>query len=270
MWGHLEVGQPSGPSVPRGGAKPLTWTLELAQAWEGASGAAPAGIFACSGCSFPSQATRGFKTPGTQETTLTLPIVSIHLPRLAFLSSPSPPCLRQAPDTSQSLMVVSGPPMGLRPSLDTWCLPRDPLGSPWRFRPQLFGSRWVKTGQKWERHIVGRRELNNTWHLPPWTCSCDLPPPSVPTPYVPELLSPTVRSQPSPHPTPHRAKGLRTSQQAPGRCPMVPAKATDHQRLPWPGSLPLCSLEHPSGCLNKPLTFYGPQFPPLSNGSPRP
>lgn len=172
------------------------------------------GIFACSGCSFPSQATRGFKTPGTQETTLTLPIVSIHLPRLAFLSSPSPPCLRQAPDTSQSLMVVSGPPMGLRPSLDTWCLPRDPLGSPWRFRPQLFGSRWVRTGQEWERHIVGRRELNNTWHLPPWTCSCDLPPPSVPTPYVPELLSPTVRGQPSPHPHPpqsQRAENITAS-----------------------------------------------------------
>ena len=47
---------------------------------------------------------------------------------------------------------------------------------------------------------------------------------------------------------------------------MGPAKATDHQQLLWPGSLPLSSHEHPSGCLNKPLTFYGPQFPPLSNG----
>lgn len=35
MWGHLEVSQPSEPSLPRSGAKPLTWALELAQAWEG-------------------------------------------------------------------------------------------------------------------------------------------------------------------------------------------------------------------------------------------
>lgn len=185
----------------------MTWTLELAQAWEGASGAARAGIFACSGCSFPSQATRGFKTPGTQETTLTLPIVSIHLPRLAFLSSPSPPCLRQAPDTSQSLMVVSGPPMGLRPSLDTWCLPRDPLGSPWRFRPQLFGSRWVKTGQKWERHIMGRRELNNTWHLPPWTCSCDLPPLQCPLLMYLNSCPPQSGANQVPTPPPTEPKG---------------------------------------------------------------
>lgn len=198
---------------------------------------------------------------------MTLPKVSIHLSRLASLSSPSPPCPRQARGTSQSLMVVSGPPMGLRLSLDTWRLPHDPLGSPWRFRPQLFGSRWVRTGQKWERHVVGRRKLNNIRHLPPWTCSCDLPPLQCPLLLYLNSCPPQSGVNQVPTPTPHRARGLRTSHQAPGRCPTGPAKATDHQRLPWPGSLPLFSLEHPSGCLNKPLTFYGPQFPPLSNGS---
>lgn len=87
-----------------------------------------------------------------------------------------------------------------------------------------------------------------------------MPTPPLPEPLIPTVLGPTRSPRPLPLQSP-RAKNITVSSRELG-CPRGPAKSHKPSTAAiWgPCSLPLFSLQHLLGCLDKPLSFYGRQF----------